>query len=163
MGKSKDSPCSSYQKRTKVRTGFDQGPVVAESNTFEGSKGRQINCSNFGTSCLQMHHIVNHPKPKQAPAEQVSQEQRWMQALVSVSGPEQKCTLMSRAVQTLGLCWCFFHLPLAYISGQMIFLTKEYKHIVCWNWKTSKFAESRSSEHQRVSAASAKMSISLQD
>lgn len=29
--------CSSYQKRTKVRTGFDQGPV-AESGTFEGRK-----------------------------------------------------------------------------------------------------------------------------
>lgn len=28
----------SYEKRTKVRTGFDQGPVVAESNTFEGWK-----------------------------------------------------------------------------------------------------------------------------
>lgn len=41
MGKSKDSPCSSTlltRKRPEVRTGFDQGPVVAESDTFEGWK-----------------------------------------------------------------------------------------------------------------------------
>lgn len=48
------------------------------------------------------------------------------------------CTQMSTPVQSLGLHWHSFHLPLAYVSWQIIFLTRIKKK--------KKFAETRKLE-----------------